>query len=101
MITTEQREERAKGIFQAAMKAAHDYYTKSGRIQTKLDRWLLCASAEDNAMETAKEHGFTDGYQYPEYYTVCLGTLESILCEGSDRKADLDRKFFHKFGVNP
>jgi hypothetical protein len=58
----------------------------------------MVMSAYDNAGETALENGFKGNPEdYPQYWSVCVGTLESNLSDWSVKETE--RKWFRNRGL--
>jgi hypothetical protein len=92
------REAVAKRKFEAAMKAADAKWRDSPEDH---EVWQLCCSGEQNAADTAVEHGFKgDPSSWGEYYTVAVGSIESLLSDHIEAN-DYRRAFFAQFNINP
>ena len=93
-ISDAKREAKNRDLFNKVDAATDAYYLKTG----KMERVLAVMSAENNGSQTAYEHGHKGNpEEYAEYWSVCVGTLESNL---SDRSvAESERKWFRKLGL--
>lgn len=80
--------------FQAIEAKCSDLFHKGSPIrhQGHQDAWLLCASALDNAGDTAQERHFE--FEGLEYWECALGSLECLCCDAKPRV----RRWFRKIG---
>jgi hypothetical protein len=79
-------EQKAK--FEKVNQAAH---------KSLESRWQITMCAEQNALDTAREHGYKSDYDFPTYWEIALGTIADSMCNPETTNAD--RKFFAKFGI--
>lgn len=89
------RTEALRTQFEAIEQKCHELFRLGSPIHHNghQDAWFLCASALDNAGDTAQEHGwYSNGL---EYWKCALGSLQSLVCDASPRV----RRWFKKIGL--
>jgi hypothetical protein len=95
-----ERWDKTKAIreeFQAIETKCNDLFRLGNHIRHEghQDAWLLCASALDNAGDTATERGWDcDGL---EYWECALGSLQCLCSDTKPRVARWFRKIGLKF----
>jgi hypothetical protein len=86
--------ETKEQLFKRIEDKADAHYAKT----SKIERVLQCMSAIDNANDTALEHGWKGNPEdYQEYWEVAVSTLESILCDRSIPRTEVN--WFRKQGL--
>lgn len=89
------RTEALRTEFEAIEQKCHELSRLGSPIHHNghQDAWLLCASALDNAGDTAAEHGWYSNSL--EYWECALSSLQSLVCNASPRV----RRWFTKIGL--